>query len=109
MAERTETIEQIYKAFGAGDGEKLGQLLADTHWIEAEGLPYGGIYRGFGDIAGNVFGPIGRDVESFSAVPDEIMPAGDDRVLAVDAIAGRGRRVRSMRPSHISGQCATDA
>jgi ketosteroid isomerase-like protein len=90
MADRTEIVGQIYNAFAAGDGAKLSELLADTHWTEAPGLPYGGVYRGFGEVAQNVFGPIGRDVEGFSAVPNEIMPAGDDRVLATGTYRGTG-------------------
>jgi ketosteroid isomerase-like protein len=90
MADRTEIVAEIYQAFGAGDGARLGELLADTHWVEAEGLPYGGTYRGFGEIAENVFGPIGRDVHGFTAVPEEIMPAGDDKVLALGTYRGTG-------------------
>lgn len=90
MTDRVETVQQIYSAFAGGDIAKLEQLLSDTHWVEAAGTPYGGTYRGFGEIAANVFGPIGTDVEGFTAAPDEIIPAGDDRVLAVGTYRGRG-------------------
>lgn len=90
MTDRTGVIEQLYAAFAAGDGAKLGEILADTHWVEAEGMPYGGTYRGFGEIAANVFGPITSDVDGFSARPDEIIAAGDDRVLALGHYRGRG-------------------
>ena len=90
MTERTAVIEQVYAAFGSGDGAKLGELLGDTHWVEAPGMPYGGTYRGLGEIAANVLGPIGRDVQDFSARPDEIIPAGDDRVLALGTYRGSG-------------------
>ena len=88
--ERTKVVEGLYAAFANGDGGRLGEMLEETHWVEAAGLPYGGTYRGFGDIAANVFGPIGRDVQGFSAVPNEIMPAGDDRVLALGRYRGTG-------------------
>jgi len=88
--ERTKVVESLYAAFANGDGSRLGELLDDTHWVEAAGMPYGGTYRGFGDIAANVFGPIGRDVQGFSAVPDEIIPAGDNRVLALGRYSGTG-------------------
>ena len=81
--DRTESVRAIYDSFGAGDGARLAEILGDTHWTEAEGMPYGGVYRGFDEVAANVFGPIGRDVEGFTAIPDEIIPAGDDRVLAM--------------------------
>src|SRR6266540_3973124 len=90
MMDRTRVIARLYDAFAAGNGETLAELLADTHWIEAAGMPYGGVYRGFGEIASNVFGPITRDVEGFSAVPDEIIPAGEDRVLAMGRYRGNG-------------------
>jgi len=90
MNDRTDTVRQVYDAFGAGDGARLAEILDDTHWIEAAGMPYGGTYRGFGEVAANVFGPIGRDVQGFSAIPDEIIPAGDDRVLALGHYRGTG-------------------
>jgi hypothetical protein len=88
--DRTESVRAIYDAFGAGDGARLAEILGDTHWTEAEGMPYGGVYRGFEEVAANVFGPIGRDVEGFTAIPDEIIPAGDDRVLAMGRYRGNG-------------------
>jgi ketosteroid isomerase-like protein len=88
--ERTEIIAEVYAAFASGDGARIGELLSDTHWVEAAGMPYGGTYRGFGEIAANVFGPIGSDVQGFSAQPDEILPAGEDRVLALGTYRGTG-------------------
>ena len=90
MTERVQTVQQLYSAFAEGDMPRLGELLADTHWVEAEGMPYGGTYRGFGEIAANVFGPIMNDVQGFTARPDEIIPAGDDGVLALGTYHGRG-------------------
>lgn len=90
MTDRTGIIQNIYSAFAAGDGSRLGQLLAETHWVEAAGMPYGGTYRGFSEIAANVFGPISSDVQSFTAAPDEIIPAGKDKVLATGTYRGQG-------------------
>jgi len=90
MTDRTAIIQNIYSAFAAGDGSRLGQWLADTHWIEAAGMPYGGTYRGFSEIAENVFGPISSDVQNFTARPDEIVPAGEDKVLATGTYRGQG-------------------
>jgi ketosteroid isomerase-like protein len=90
MTDRVQTVQQLYAAFGEGDAARLEELLADTHWVEAAGMPYGGIYRGFGEVAANVFGPITNDVQGFTAKPDEIIPAGDDRVLAVGTYRGNG-------------------
>lgn len=90
MTDRVETVQQLYSAFAEGDMPRLGELLADTRWVEAAGMPYGGTYRGFGEVAANVFGPIMNDVQGFTAKPDEIIPAGDDRVLALGTYHGRG-------------------
>ena len=90
MTDRCQQVQEVYDAFGAGDGAKLAEILANTHWIEAEGMPYGGTYRGFDEVAANVFGPIGRDLEGFTAIPDEIIPAGNDRVLAMGRYRGAG-------------------
>jgi ketosteroid isomerase-like protein len=90
MTQRTETVRQIYSEFAEGDADRLQELLSETHWAEAAGMPYGGTYRGFGEIAANVFGPITSDVQGFNARPDEIIPAGEDRVLAMGTYRGTG-------------------
>jgi hypothetical protein len=38
----------------------------------------------------NVFGPILADVEGFTAVPDEILPLDDTRVVALGRHGGQG-------------------
>ncbi|HEX4801714.1 MAG TPA: nuclear transport factor 2 family protein [Sphingomicrobium sp.] len=88
MTERTETVQQLYSAFAEGDFDRVQELLSDTHWVEAAGMPYGGTYRGFGEVAANVFGPITNDVQGFSAKPDQIVPAGEDQVLATGTYRG---------------------
>ena len=84
----TATLAKLYAAFAAGDGDALGALLGNTHWVEAAGGPYGGTYHGLAEIAANVFQPIGRDVEGFTAVPDEILPVGDDQAIALGTYRG---------------------
>jgi ketosteroid isomerase-like protein len=84
----TEVLIRLYDAFAAGDGDTLGALLADTDWVEASGGPYGGRYRGLGEVAANVFGPIARDVTGFSAVPDEVLQVGEDRALGLGVYRG---------------------
>ncbi|MEO7564201.1 MAG: hypothetical protein ABIR63_08665 [Sphingomicrobium sp.] len=83
------TLSRLYDAFAAGDGDALGGLIGETQWIEAAGGPYGGKYSGLGEITENVFGPIGRDVQDFTAVPDEILAIGDDRAIALGFYRGR--------------------
>ena len=89
MSEATATLANLYEAFAAGDGDALGKLIGDTHWVEAAGGPYGGEYRGLGEVAENVFGPIGRDVLDFAAIPDEILPVGDNRAIGLGFYRGR--------------------
>ena len=91
MTDRLAPVKQLYEAFATGNGEMLGTLLADTDWQETGGMPYGGHYRGFEDIFANVFGPINNDIEGFTAIPDEIVPVADDRVLARGYYRGRGK------------------
>lgn len=90
MTDRIQTVQQLYSAFAEGDASRMEELLSDTQWNEAAGMPYGGTYRGFAEVAANVFGPITSDVQGFSAKPDEIIPAGDDRVLALGTYRGTG-------------------
>ena len=84
----TDIVQRLYDAFAKGDGDTLGALLGDTHWVEAAGGPYGGTYRGFGEVAANVFGPIGQDVQAFTARPDSLLAIGDDRVLSLGHYRG---------------------
>ena len=84
----SEIVQRLYDAFAAGDAATLSTLLADTHWVEARGGPYGGTYQGFGEIAENVFAPIGRDVRDFTATPDELLAIGENRVLALGRYRG---------------------
>jgi ketosteroid isomerase-like protein len=89
MTEATTVLRNVYDAFAAGDGEALGRLLGDTRWVEAAGGPYGGVYRGLGEVAEKVFNPIGRDVEDFIVNPDEILPVGDNRAIGLGFYRGR--------------------
>ncbi len=52
-------------------------------------MPYGGRYREAEEVFENVFGRIAADVEGFTARPDELLPAGDDRVLGLGRSKGR--------------------
>lgn len=88
MSEASEVLGGLYRAFAADDGEALGALIGDATWIEAAGGPYGGTYRGLRDVAENVFGPIARDVDEFSAVPDEILPVGEEKAIALGFYRG---------------------
>lgn len=89
--DRLDVIRDIYAAFGSGDMDRVSGLIAQTEWEETDGMPYGGRYRGAQEVFQNVFARIAADVENFSARPDEILPAGEDRVLAIGRYSGKGR------------------
>ena len=88
MTAATDALQSLYGAFAAGDGDALGRLIGNCHWVEASGGPYGGVYNGLGEVVENVFGPIGRDVRNFTAIPDEILPVGDDRAIGLGFYRG---------------------
>ena len=89
MSKPTEVLGRLYEAFAAGDSHTLSELIGDTQWVEAFGGPYGGAYRGLQEVAENVFGPIGSDVQGFSAVPDEILPVGDRQAIGLGYYRGQ--------------------
>jgi uncharacterized protein len=73
MSEQSlEVVTRVYAAFAEGDVPAVvGAFADDIEWHEAEGMPYGGIYRGGEAVAQNVFGPISEGVEGF-AVGDTV-------------------------------------
>lgn len=83
-------VRGLYDAFGKGDVPGLlGMFDENIEWYEAEGMPYGGLYRGPQAIAENVFARIVEDVEGFAVVPKEFY-AGGDEVLVVANYSGKG-------------------
>lgn len=88
--DRVDVVKDIYAAFGSGDMDRVAELIADAEWHEAEGMPYAGEYRGAQQVFENVFSRIAADVENFSAKPDELLAAGDDRVLGIGRYRGTG-------------------
>jgi ketosteroid isomerase-like protein len=92
MSEQSvEVVKRVYAAFAEGDVPAvLGAFADDIEWHEAEGMPYGGIYRGGEAVVQNVFGPISEDVEGFAVTPEEFMAAGDT-VAVVVSYTGTGK------------------
>jgi ketosteroid isomerase-like protein len=86
-----EFLKGVYGAFARGDVPAvLGAFADDIEWYEAEGLPYGGLYRGGEAVAQNVFGPISQDVDDFAVTPEEFVGSGDT-VVAVVRYTGTGK------------------
>ena len=85
MAEPSvDVVRGVYEAFGRGDvAAVLGAMADDVEWHEAEGMPYGGVYRGGQAVAENVFGPITRDIPNFAVSPEELIGSGDTVAVVV--------------------------
>lgn len=86
-----EFVKGVYGAFDTGDVPTvLGAFAEDIDWFEAEGMPYGGRYRGPDAVAQNVFGPITSDVDGFALVREEFIGSGET-VVAVVRYTGTGK------------------
>jgi hypothetical protein len=85
MAEGSvDVVRGVYEALGRGDvAAVMGAMADDVEWHEAEGMPYGGVYRGGQAVAENVFGPIIRDVPNFAVSPEELIGSGDTVAVVV--------------------------
>jgi len=89
--ENIEFVKGLYAAFARGDvPAALAGFADDIEWHEAEGMPYGGVYRGGEAVLQNVFGPIATDVEGFAVTPEEFVGSGDT-VAAVVRYTGAGK------------------
>ena len=86
-----EVVKGVYASFAQGDMPAvLGAFADDIEWHEAEGMPYGGVYRGADAVVQNVFAPIATDVEGFAVTPEEFVGSGDT-VAAVVRYTGTGK------------------
>ncbi len=84
-----QIIENSYQSFATGDiPGLLGTFDENIEWTEAEGFPHGGTYVGADAIVENVFMTLGSEWEGFSAVPDEILDAGE-RIVALGHYSGK--------------------
>jgi ketosteroid isomerase-like protein len=85
-----EFLKGLYGAFGRGDVPTvLGGFADGIEWHEAEGMPYGGVYRGGDAVLQKVFGPIATDVEDFAVTAEEFVGSGET-VAAVVRYTGTG-------------------
>lgn len=82
-----DIIKNLYNSFAAGDIDTvLGILAEDVEWIESEGIPYGGTFKGHEAVVNGVFTKIGSEWSNFSARVDEFIDAGDIVItLGVDS------------------------
>ncbi|MBV8613869.1 MAG: nuclear transport factor 2 family protein [Acetobacteraceae bacterium] len=93
-------VRAFYDAVARGDApDVLALLHPDLSWTEAEGFPYfSGTWRTPRDVLEKLLIPLGRDWTDFSAVPQEMIEAGE-RVITFGAYAGTykatGKAVRA--------------
>lgn len=86
-----EVVKGVYDAFARGDIPTVLEAFAeDVEWFEAEGMPYGGLYRSGDAVLQNVFGPIAADVEGFAVTPEEYIASGA-KVAALVRYTGTGK------------------
>jgi ketosteroid isomerase-like protein len=86
-----EFVRGTYGAFARGDiPTVLAAFSEDVEWFEAEGMPYGGLYRSGEAVLQNVFGPIAADLDGFAVTPEEYIGSGAT-VVAVVRYTGTGK------------------
>ncbi|HXQ40772.1 MAG TPA: nuclear transport factor 2 family protein [Candidatus Udaeobacter sp.] len=93
MTATIDTVRSFYDALNRGDlPAALGLLDAEVEWTEAERFPYyGGTWHGPQAIADNLFRPLSRDWEGFSATAREFI-AERDRVVSLGSYSGRNKK-----------------
>jgi uncharacterized protein len=80
MGQNSKTVEAMYGAFGRGDIPfVVGIFDPQIVWTEAENFIYAdkNPYIGLDAVLNGVFGRLGAEWDGFSAVPIEIVDAGD--------------------------------
>jgi ketosteroid isomerase-like protein len=89
--QRVELVRGVYEAFSRGDLHAvLGAMADEFEWYEAEGMPYGGLYRNWEAVAQNELGPLIDDIPNFEATPEQFIASGDT-VAAVVRYTGSGK------------------
>lgn len=73
-----DIIKRLYQAFAEGDLDAVAALLDPcVEWIEADGIPYGGVYQGYEEVFNGVFAKIGAEWDNFTAHVEQFIDAGD--------------------------------
>ncbi len=78
MSANTDLVSGLYASFAKGDVPGvLAGLDPEIEWIEAEGFPTAGTYRGHDAVVSGVFVPLTTEWDGFSVLPDEFIDGGD--------------------------------
>lgn len=100
----SDTVRAAYAAFEVGDVPAVLAVLSDDiEWIEAEGFPTAGTYRGHDAVVEGVFMPLVQDYEGFTVKPESFVAEGD-MVISVGWYEGRYKatgKVARARFAHV--------
>jgi ketosteroid isomerase-like protein len=93
MLSNTEVARRLYDAFAARDGAALMSVLHPSFvGVVSAGMPLGvgGRYQGPETMLAEVWAPV---LSAYDVVPtpDELIPAGSERVVAIGAYRGTQR------------------
>ncbi len=88
MTTHSDTITNLYAAFGRGDVPYvLATFAPNIRWTEAEGYPYAGTYIGADAVVNNVFMKLGSEWDGYTVAPQEFI-ANADTVVALGEYSG---------------------
>jgi len=78
MKRAIDVVKAFYDAAESGRIEELPKLLdPDVRWIEMEGSPYGGTYRGPEAVLSGVFERLASEWQSYAFHLERMYDAGD--------------------------------
>jgi len=85
-------VREFYRAMAAGQIEQVVALLSpDLRWEEAERFPYyGGVWKNPQTVVDNLFVPLAKDWEGFSATPHNFIWS-DENVVSFGLYTGKFR------------------
>lgn len=73
-----ESVKEAYDALARGAVDDVTAMMAeDIEWVEAEGGPYGGTYRGPDEVVEEVLAPLGGEWDEFVVEPERFVEGGD--------------------------------
>ncbi|MFC5141030.1 nuclear transport factor 2 family protein [Actinomycetospora rhizophila] len=71
-------VRSAYEAFARGDIPAVIDFLApEVLWIETQGGPYGGVYKGPQAVLEGIFARVGSDWDGFVCDVDRVLADGD--------------------------------
>ena len=86
-----DIVRRSYDAFSRHDMDGvMGDMHPEIVWVQAQGLPHGGTYRGLDEVKRNIFDPLDEGWwNGCTADPDGLVDAGPT-VGVIGRVWGRG-------------------